>query len=97
DLRYYALLETLVTRVPPRRLASYYLDAGDPHVEDVTEAVLRSAARRTVDGVRALVDLTTARRQPVKRGGAHCRWCPLTETCREGRTYLGADTDDIDP
>ena len=40
DLRFYALVETLRTQVPPRKLASFYLDAGQPVVEDVTEATL---------------------------------------------------------
>ena len=30
DLRFYALIETLVRSVPPRKLASFYLDAGEP-------------------------------------------------------------------
>ena len=97
DLRFYALVETLRTAVPPRKLASFYLDAGDAHVEDVSTAVLQSAARRTVDGVRALVELVTGAREPVKRVGPHCRWCPEAGTCAEGRKYLGSDPDDIEP
>ncbi|HRE02145.1 MAG TPA: hypothetical protein PLV68_12655, partial [Ilumatobacteraceae bacterium] len=49
DLRFYALVETLSRQVPPRKLASFYLDAGEPVVEDVTEALLRSTLRRTLD------------------------------------------------
>jgi CRISPR/Cas system-associated exonuclease Cas4 (RecB family) len=88
DLRYYALIETLRHKVPPRKLASFYLDAGEPHVEDVTEAVLRSAVRRMLDGVNLLVELTSEGRPPTKQPGVHCRWCPLRETCEEGRAHL---------
>jgi CRISPR/Cas system-associated exonuclease Cas4 (RecB family) len=97
DLRYYALVETLRHRVPPRKLASFYLDVGEPHVEDVTEAVLRSAVRRVLDGVNLLVELTAEGRPPTKQPGVHCRWCPLRETCDEGRAHLaGRDTTDGD-
>ena len=41
DLRFYALVETLVRDVPPRKLATFYLDSAQPVVEDVTEGVLR--------------------------------------------------------
>ncbi|MGH9135324.1 MAG: PD-(D/E)XK nuclease family protein [Ilumatobacteraceae bacterium] len=95
DLRFYALVETLRTRVPPRMLASFYLDVGEPVIEDVTLAVLRTAVRRTLDGVNALVELVVERRAPVKRPGVSCRWCPLNQTCDEGVAYLRGDDDDI--
>jgi PD-(D/E)XK nuclease superfamily len=95
DLRFYALLETLRTRVPPRKLASFYLDAGEAHVEDVTEAVLRTAARRTLDAVHAVIELTVEGRPPVKRPGPPCRWCPLGDgECAEGVAFLGGHADD---
>jgi PD-(D/E)XK nuclease superfamily len=93
DLRFYALIETLRTGVPPRRLASFYLDVGQPVIEDVTAAVLRSAVRRTLDGVNALIQLTVEQRIAVKRVGHACRWCPLNESCEEGRSYLAGDDD----
>ena len=50
DLRFYALVETLRTQIPPRKLASFYLDAGEPVVEDVNERLaadrITSHARR---------------------------------------------------
>ncbi len=102
DLRFYALVETLRTGVPPRKLASFYLDVGQPVIEDVTPAVLRTAVRRTLDGVNALIELTVEQRIPVKRPGPTCRWCPLNRTCDEGLAYLagqdGAAGDgEIDP
>jgi hypothetical protein len=88
DLRFYALVETLRTQVPPRKLASFYLDAGEPVVEDVTEAVLRSAARRLLDALNAEIELRVEGRAPVKRAGTSCRWCPLSAECVEGTAYL---------
>jgi CRISPR/Cas system-associated exonuclease Cas4 (RecB family) len=96
DLRFYALLETLRMRVPPRKLASFYLDVGEAQVEDVTEAVLRTAARRTLDAVHAVIELTVEGRPPVKRPGPSCRWCPLlTAGCVEGADFVaGRERDD---
>ena len=95
DLRFYALIETLRSGVPPRKLASFYLDAGEPVVEDVVESTLLTAARRTLDAVNADVELRVEGRPPVKRPGHACRWCHLAADCDEGRAYLtGADADD---
>lgn len=94
DLRFYALVETLRTGLPPRKVASFYLDAGHADVEDVTESVLRTAMRRTLDGVRTIVELTVEGRDPVKRPGPACRWCPLRGECDEGRAFLDADDTD---
>ncbi len=88
DLRFYALVETLRTQVPPRKLASFYLDAGEPVVEDVTERVLQSATRRTLDAINAEIELRIEGREPVKRAGVSCRWCPLASECEEGQTFL---------
>ncbi len=88
DLRFYAIVETLSRQVPPRKLASFYLDAAQPIVEDVTESLLRSTLRRTLDGVNALIELKVEGRPPSKSPGASCRWCPLAVGCDEGQTYL---------
>lgn len=93
DLRFYALVETLRSEVPPRKLASFYLDSGDPAVEDVTEATLRTAARRTLDAVHAEIELRFEGRAPVKRPGTSCRWCPLASECVEGTTHLAEQRD----
>lgn len=94
DLRFYALIETLRVGVPPRKLASFYLDAGEAVVEDVTEGVMRSAVRRTLDAVDAEIALRFEGREPVKRPGRPCRWCPLADECAEGRAFLDAEADD---
>jgi hypothetical protein len=94
DLRFYALVETLRSQVPPRKLASFYLDSGEPVVEDVDERVLRTAMRRMLDAVNVQIELAVEGREPVKRPGVSCRWCPLQSECDEGREYLaGRDAD----
>lgn len=94
DLGFYALVETLVRGVPPRKLATFYLDAGEAQTEDVSERLLRTAVRRTLDGINAMVELGSEGRPPVKRPGSSCRWCPLAEDCAEGQAHLATfDTD----
>jgi hypothetical protein len=87
DLRFYALLETLRVGVPPFRVASWYLDSGHWHAEDVDEDLLAAAARRTADGVRALIDLRLGRRPPAVSPGPVCTWCPARHTCPGARQW----------
>lgn len=93
DLRFYALIETLRLGVPPRLLASYYLDGGRLHDEPVTEALLHSALERVVQGIDAAVGLRHEGREPVLRPGAPCRWCPRQDDCEVGQRWL-ADRED---
>ncbi len=95
DLRFYALVEALRTGLPPRKVASFYLDAGQAHVEDVTPAVLRTAVRRTLDAIDVLIALTVEGRAPITRAGPACRWCPLLADCADGRAHL-ARVDEAD-
>jgi hypothetical protein len=97
DLRFYALVETLVRDVPPRKLATFYLDAAQPTTEDVSEGVLRAALRRTLDGIHRIIELEVEGATPVKRPGVPCRWCPLLGECAEGRAFVARGDDDIDP
>ncbi len=94
DLGFYALLETLARHVPPRKVATFYLDAGEAQVDDVSERLLRSAVRRTLDGIDAIVALEVEGRPPTRRPGASCRWCPLLDGCDDGRGYLDRERDD---
>ena len=98
DLRFYALLETIRLGTPPRLLATYYLDSGQPRVETVSEAVLESAALRTIDGTIRLAELRHGEAEPVKRTGAACRWCPMLDTCDEGKAFVAErdGTDELD-
>lgn len=88
DLRFYALVDTLRSRQPPRRLATYSLDAARLDAEDVSEGVLQAAVRRTADGARAMAEVVTKKRDPVKRPGSQCRWCPVFDQCDEGQRHL---------
>jgi len=92
DLRFYALLEALRLGVPPRRVATYYLDGGRAVVEDVTVDLLRAALARTVAGARLMVELDRAGRPPRTRPGPTCWWCPEQAGCEDGRRWL-ADSD----
>ncbi len=88
DLRYYALLETLVTGVPPLLLATFYVDAGRVQTETVDEQLLETSTRRTIAGVKRLAELRrgdgVARRVP----GPPCRWCPIADDCEPGGRWL---------
>jgi hypothetical protein len=97
DLRFYALVQTLRQQVPPRKIASYYLDYSEADTEDVTEGMLLSALARTASGIERHIELTVEGASPVKKVGVACRWCPLRNDCPEGRVYLNTDGDDIEP
>ncbi|MEM7275511.1 MAG: PD-(D/E)XK nuclease family protein [Actinomycetota bacterium] len=95
DLRFYALLETLKVGVPPRLLVNYYLDAGSPRNEAVTEDLLWSAAQRVVDGVAKQVALDPPNAtEPARTPSTSCRWCPLNLTCGPGIAHLEAASQD---
>ena len=91
DLRFYALVETLRLGVPPRRVATYYLDAGRFVPADVTVNDLLVAARRVVDAVGILVELLAGGRPPELRAGPACRWCSLLDECSVGQGSLVVD------
>lgn len=89
DLRFYALLETLRSGVPPFRVASWYLDSGQCHAEDVTEDLLASAARRVVDGARALYELRFEHRAPRLAPGPACGYCRERDDCAGAVEWAG--------
>ena len=93
DLRFYALIETLRMGVPPRLVASYYLDQARLVPETVTEDLLRATVARLVDGVRILMELTHGGRPPGTMPSPACRWCALIDDCGDGRTHLAGDHD----
>jgi CRISPR/Cas system-associated exonuclease Cas4 (RecB family) len=92
DLRFYALLETLARGVPPRLVASAYLDSGRLRTEVVTTDLLEAAVRRTIEGVTRIIELTRAGRPPRLLAAGHCRWCPALDACATGRSWI-AETD----
>jgi len=88
DLRFYALIEAVRIGVPPRLLATYYLDGGRLQDETVTEDLLASALERVVHGVDAAIALRHEGREPVLRPGPPCRWCPCQDDCEVGTRWL---------
>jgi hypothetical protein len=89
DLRFYALVETLARRVPPRTVASFSLEAGEAVVEQVTEGMLRTSLRRTLDAVERIVELMVERREPRPVPSAGCFRCRDLAPAED-------DVDDVD-
>ena len=88
DLRYYALVETLRIGIPPRLVASYYLDQADFVPEKVTEELLESTVRRISQGVERIVEIVYMGETPVLKPGPSCRWCLVSDDCDAGQKYL---------
>jgi hypothetical protein len=93
DLRFYALLDAIRVGVPPRKVASHYLESGNLLPESVTAAMLQSAAARVVDAIDRWLELRASRRVPVVKVGPACRWCPVVDSCDAGRQHLAAVDD----
>lgn len=93
DLRFYALVDACKVGLPPRRLATLYLDTGTPTVEHVTPGVLQAATERVVRSVEAMVALRTAARPAQVRPNPMCRWCPALAGCETGSAWVAADAD----
>ncbi|MDZ7678485.1 MAG: PD-(D/E)XK nuclease family protein [Acidimicrobiales bacterium] len=91
DLRFYALLETIRLGVPPRLVATYYLDSGTPRAEAVTVGLLEATVARVADGVDRLVNLAHGTVEPQLRPGPACRWCIVLADCDAGRAHLELD------
>lgn len=75
DLRFYALVETLARGVPPRLVASFSLEAGQAVVEPVSEGLLRSSLRRTLDAIERMIELSVEGRPPHPMPSARCFRC----------------------
>lgn len=87
DLRYYALLETLRSGVPPFRVASYYLESARWQAEDITPDILVAAARRVVGGVTALAEIHLGERAARLSPGPTCAWCRRRDECPGAREW----------
>ncbi len=94
DLRFYALLDTLRLGVPPRLVASFYLDLAEARTEAVTEGVLDATVARTIDAAQRLAALRAGTVEPVYRPSYGCRWCVALPDCRVGRSWLTEETDE---
>ncbi len=91
DLRFYALLETLVVGTPPRLLGTYYLDQGRLLPEAVTEELLDSTVARVVDGAARIAKTLKREQEPTTAPGPPCKWCPVQSDCEPGQRYLAED------
>jgi len=91
DLRFYALLEAIRIGTPPRLLATYYLDSGTIHPEEVTEGVLQAAVKRIIAGVGRIIELRNGDREPATAPGPLCRFCPALDDCDTGQQHLADD------
>lgn len=88
DLRFYALVEAIRLGVPPRLLATYYLDSAELRPEPVTVGLLEAAAERVAAAANRIVELRFHDHVAVKRVGPPCRWCPILHGCDEGTAAL---------
>lgn len=88
DMRFYAVIEAVRIGIPPRRLASYYLNQGRFHPEDVSEELLFSAAQRIVDGVNRMIELELDGDTPRVTPSTACRWCRTLDSCEPGQASL---------
>ncbi|MGI9624860.1 MAG: PD-(D/E)XK nuclease family protein [Acidimicrobiales bacterium] len=95
DLRYYALLDAIRVGIPPRLIATYYLDQGQFTPESVTVALLQSTVERVIDAVHRIVEIKYAGVEPNRQPGPGCRWCPVLTQCEPGTAFLNDAADDF--
>jgi hypothetical protein len=86
ELRFYALLVTLATGIPPFRWATYYVTEGRFEAEDLRVETLRMTVMRVVDTVGQLVRLASFGDEVPEeaqrlRGGGWCFMCRREDTC----------------
>ena len=74
--------------VPPRLLATYYLDSAQFSPEAVTEEILMSTVARVIDAVEKYTALIYENQVPKEIPGPQCNWCGLLESCSTGSSYL---------
>jgi hypothetical protein len=87
--RFYALVETLRSRVAPYRVATYYLDTGDYTFDDVDEELLSRSLDAVIETVRTMVSVRSD--APITyEPGFTCRWCPARGECDDGQEWLQA-------
>lgn len=87
EVRFYGLMETLRSRVPPYRVATYYLDSGEYTFDDVDEDLLHATVDWMVEGVRRII-LARSDDPVTYEPSAACRWCPGRHDCDDGKEWL---------
>jgi hypothetical protein len=95
ELRFYSLLETFYTGVPPYRAATFYLETGTWIPEDITVEKLHSAIRRTSEGIRKITEIRKGREATLSPGPT-CNFCSARETCSRAEEGLTQLRDDLD-
>ena len=97
DLRFYALLDTLRSGVPPRLVATHYLSQGKLQPEEVTTGSLEAALDRTIAAAHKMVALRNEPGTATTTPSWACRWCPVSDGCEPGMAWLaGVDEDRFD-
>ena len=89
EARFYGLMETLRSRVPPYRVATYYLDSGEYSFDDVDEELLLATFDWMLEGVRRII-LARSDEPVTYEPSAACRWCPGRHDCDDGQQWLTA-------
>ena len=87
DLRFYGLLETLRTGMPPFQWANVYLSSGKIEIERCSEAILWTSLRRLIDGIHKIARLELDNKEPHLTPGVGCRFCPAQPTCEQAHIY----------
>jgi CRISPR/Cas system-associated exonuclease Cas4 (RecB family) len=78
----YALLELLRSGIAPFRAATYYTTSSTWVADDITLDLLFLAGKRLIDATKRLIELS-AGREPERRPGWRCGYCPLVKFCLE--------------
>lgn len=81
ELRFYALLVALREGVPPFRWATLHVTEGRVEAEDLSEAVLATAADRVADALRQAARLLAGPDAEELRAGGWCRDCRREPDC----------------
>ena len=89
EARFYGLMETLRSRVPPYRVATYYLDSGEYSFDDVDEDLLCTTFDWMVEGIKRII-LARSDDPVTYEPSAACRWCPGRADCDDGQEWLAA-------
>ena len=94
ELRFYALLATLAGGAPPFRWATLYVTEGRLEHEDLSEAVLTTAAARVADAIEQAVRISAldAGEPGEERivGGGWCLGCRRRDACPQAVTVADA-------
>jgi len=88
ELRFYALLATLARPTPPFRWATLYVTEGRVEHEDLTEALLTTAAERVADAIVQAVRLSEVGAGTAEerlRSGGWCSGCRREPDCPVAR------------